>query len=188
MSRFRRLRYRRRPNRPGRYLRGSAVIASLLILTLSFPGFWLKLEDSGWLSRVLSTQPASAQRTNTIEIAERVYGLMPNLPLENHYESRATGDVAVSNTLASRLIRYHLYVKGRSPLYRFDWKLTLADYLGANEWIEASLYPGADDLEENPQAGDVAAIGNLNRAQRDQLVGILVDLHGGNSGTSPYDR
>jgi hypothetical protein len=125
---------------------------------------------------VVGTQSAIAQTVRINQVWQRIYDLMPELPLENQYVSTSTGQVASTNTLANRLIRYHTFIKGRASNYRFDWKLTLADYLGANERIIPGTYPGADSLNTSPLPGDRAAISNLTRAQRDQLVNILVSL------------
>jgi hypothetical protein len=124
----------------------------------------------------LGTQSAIAQTVRIGELWQEVYAQMPDLPLENQYVSRDTGRVATNSTLANRLIRYHTFVKGRAPTYRFDWKLTLADYLGANERIIPGTYPGADSFTNSPLDGDRAAIRKLNRAQRDQLVNILTTI------------
>jgi hypothetical protein len=99
---------------------------------------------------------------------------MPDLPLENHYIDQTTGAPAENNTLVLRLIRYHVYLKGRSPIHRFDWRLTLADYLGVNQYLVDELYPGHERLAPNPADGDIAAIRSLNRRQRSQLVDTLV--------------
>jgi hypothetical protein len=115
---------------------------------------------------------------------QRVYELMPDLPRENQYIDRVTGAPVPNSTLVTRLIHYHLFIKSRAPNYRLDWKLTLADYLDANEWISPSLYSSADTLQPNPLNGDKAAIGGLNRAQRDQLVTALVSIFSGNSPSS----
>jgi hypothetical protein len=106
--------------------------------------------------------------------AEAIHAQFPDLPLENQYIDRTTGDVAASNTLVRRLINYHLLVKGRPPFSRLDWKLTLADYLGANELMFQANYPGAMELRTNPLAGDRAAIAQLTRQQRNDLVLALV--------------
>ena len=128
-------------------------------------------------------QPASAQTTSTSyqvvgasDVWRQVYQQLPNLPLENQYVSHDTGKVDPNSTLVSRLIRYHIYVKGRPLIYRLDWLLTLADYLGANETMDEGRYPGADSLQKNPLDGDRAAIGRLNLAQRDALVQVLVNI------------
>jgi hypothetical protein len=105
-----------------------------------------------------------------------VYQKLPTLPLENQYVNRETGKIDPNNTLVSRLMRYHLYVKGRPANYRFDWKLTLADYLGVNEPIEPLTYPGADALKQNPVEKDITIINQLDRTQRDELVQTLVNI------------
>ena len=107
------------------------------------------------------------------EVGQQVYQQVPNLPRENQYVSTETGKVDPNNTLVRRMIRYHVYVKGRPPGYRLDWKLTLADYLGANSLMQESQYPGSDSLKTNPLEGDRTARGRLNRAQRDALVQVL---------------
>jgi hypothetical protein len=110
------------------------------------------------------------------EVWQLVYQKLPTLPLENQYVNRETGKIDSNNTLVSRLMRYHLYVKGRPANYRFDWKLTLADYLGVNEPIEPLTYPGADALKQNPVEQDIAIIHQLDRTQRDELVQTLVNI------------
>ena len=111
-----------------------------------------------------------------------VYEKLPDLPIENNYISKETGKVDSNNTLVGRLIRYHVFVKGRPPNYRFDWKLSLADYLGATpDYLVESVYPGNDVLRSNPMERDRAAIQSLNRTQRDALVQALVDVFSGDS-------
>jgi hypothetical protein len=114
-----------------------------------------------------------------------VYERLPNLPLENQYVSKETGAVASENTLVSRLIRYHVYVKSRPPNFRFDWKLTLADYLGAHEYLVESAYPGATTLRENPMESDRAVIEKLTRAERDALIDALVSVFTPNTTQTP---
>lgn len=114
-----------------------------------------------------------------------VYEKLPELPKENHYVRRETGEVDADNTLMRRLLRYHIFVKSRPPNYRLDWKLTLADYLDANEFISESIYPGHDLLRENPRDGDRAAIARLNRQQRDALVEVLVTIYNPNYQRKP---
>jgi hypothetical protein len=133
----------------------------------------------------LNLPPASAQTPQPQQIGQQVYQALPDFPLENQYVNKETGKVATSNTLASRLIRYHLYVKGRLPTFRLDWKLTLADYLGANEYIVEGIYPGYDVLQTNPASGDRAAIKRLNRNQRDALINVLVKLFNPNYQDAP---
>ncbi|MBW4517338.1 MAG: hypothetical protein KME11_19200 [Timaviella obliquedivisa GSE-PSE-MK23-08B] len=125
----------------------------------------------------MRTQPLVAQDVRVGDAWQQVYELLPDFPRENQYVNRENGKVAESNTLISRLIRYHVYVKVRPVNYRLDWKLTLADYLGANErMMPASSYPSADTLRTNPFQNDVAVIRNLDRTQRDALVQTLVNV------------
>jgi hypothetical protein len=174
---------------------------SFLLVTLSVVMFTLlnSILESGKLS-LLAVEPLgiahrpsismeqvaqeSAPREVRIQDAWKfVYERLPDLPIENNYISKETGKVDPNNTLVGRLIRYHVFVKGRPPNYRFDWKLSLADYLGATpDYLVESVYPGSDVLRENPIERDRAAIQALNRAQRDALVQALVDVFSENSG------
>lgn len=146
----------------------------LTLLTLGVVGFLsaihIQLPDFSF-----GTQPVLAQRIRIEGAWRKVYAKLPDLPLENQYVSRESGKVDPDNTLVSRLIRYHVYVKGRPPFYRLDWKMTLADYLGVNGAMDEAIYPSSDTLRKNPTEGDVAAINRLNRVQRDALVQALVD-------------
>ncbi len=119
--------------------------------------------------------PAAAQLYRT-DVWQQVYQRLPDLPMENQYVSKETGKVDPNSTLVSRLIRYHVYVKSRPPTYRFDWKLTMADYLGANEYLVESAYPGNETLRQNPMESDRAVIQKLTRAQREALVDALVSV------------
>lgn len=129
---------------------------------------------------IISSQPASAQLMRSRDTWRQVYERLPDFPKENQYVSNETGEVNLESTLASRLIRYHLYEKRRLPNYRFDWKLTLADYLGANEYINESNYPGSSTLTENPMTGDRAVIEKLTRQQREDLIEVLVSIYNPN--------
>lgn len=129
-----------------------------------------------------SPQETKAAPVRPQEVWRFVYQYLPDFPLENTYIAKETGKVASENTLAGRLIRYHVYVKGRPPNYRFDWKLTLADYLGITpDYLLEDVYPGADSLQKNPMERDAEVLRSLNRAQRDALVQVLVDIFNGNS-------
>ncbi|XHX78907.1 MAG: hypothetical protein RBJ76_02940 [Stenomitos frigidus ULC029] len=125
----------------------------------------------------LGQSPAIAQPVRPETAWQSVYERLPNFPKENQYVSKATGKVELDNTLVGRLIRYHLYVAGRSPSYRFDWKLTLADYLGLglNGGFDETSYPSRATLRTSPAEGDRAVINQLNRSQREALVQALVD-------------
>ena len=142
-------------------------------------------------SRLRSSESASVQRVaqqstptqvRAQDVWKFVYEKLPDLPIENNYISKETGKVDPNNTLVGRLIRYHVFVKGRPPNYRFDWKLSLADYLGATpDYLVESVYPGNDVLRSNPMERDRTVIQSLNRTQRDALVQALVDVFSGNS-------
>lgn len=154
-------------------LRNTLMTAGLLILTVG-------LSTAGQ-KNLLNIQPAIAQRISPSDVWQQVYQQLPDFPRENKYLSKQTGKVAENNTLASRLIRYHIYIKERAPNYRLDWKLTIADYLDANEAIYDPTYPGNDTLRENPLEGDRATIKRLNRHQREALVQVLTNIFNPNS-------
>ncbi len=120
--------------------------------------------------------PAAAQRLTLGEAAAQVYLVLPQLPREDQYRPASAGDREVGSTLVQRLIRYHQLAKSRSVYSRLDWKLTVADYLGAYDYINPDAYPGAETLSQNPLEGDRAAVRRLSRAQREQLVQTLVNL------------
>lgn len=105
-----------------------------------------------------------------------VYERLPDFPLENQYIELETGDPAENNTLADRLIRYHVFVKNRPPNSRLDWKFTLADYLGVNEPMLAYQYPGSDSLETNPLSRDMEIVSQFDRQQRNELVEVMVSI------------
>ncbi len=127
-------------------------------------------------TNLFSIQPAYGQRITPSDVWQLVYQQLPDFPRENKYISKENGKVAENNTLVNRLIRYHIYTKGRAPIYRLDWKLTLADYLGANEIMYDTTYPGNDSLRENPIEGDRKAISRLTRSERNDLVQVLVNI------------
>lgn len=138
------------------------------------------------LAQVQRVAQSSSKDLRVGDAWRLVYQQLPDFPLENNYVSKEGGKVDPNNTLAGRLIRYHLFVKGRPPNYRFDWKVTLADYLGATpEYLEEGVYPGADVLRVNPIERDRTVIQSLNRAQRDALIQVLVDIFSGNTPNIP---
>lgn len=173
---------------------------SFLLITLSVAIFTLlsSILESGQLS-VSALEPSilrANQSVSEVRISQEpqpplrvqdawklVYEKLPDFPIANNYISKETGKVDPNNTLVGRLIRYHMFVKGRPPNYRFDWKLSLADYLGVTpDYLVESVYPGNDVLRSNPIEGDRAAIQGLNRNQRDALVQALVDVFTGDFG------
>jgi hypothetical protein len=141
--------------------------------------------DNSKSTNLIGIQPAIAQRISPGEIWQLVYQQLPDFPKENHYLSKETGKAAENHTLAGRLIRYHIYIKERTPNYRLDWKLTLADYLNTNETMYDVTYPGFDVLRENPIEGDRKAISKLTRSQRNALVQVLINIFTGNSANTP---
>jgi len=132
------------------------------------------------LTGIMGMQTAIAQDTTSRNISEIIYQKIPDLPRENKYISQESKKVAINNTLVSRIISYHNYVKRRPPNYRLDWKLTLADYLGVNEMIDEKSYPGSDTLRKNPLESDRAAVKKLSLHQRNALVQALVDIFSSN--------
>ncbi len=140
---------------------------------LTLIGLGLLLTGLFSLGGLLPMQPTPAQTVELTRVTEQIYQQLPDLPLENDYLNDQTGRVSSDNTLLGRLIRYHIYAKGRPPNYRLDWKLTLADYLGVNERIEPKTYPSGSSLRQNPMTADIAAIQRLTLAQRTALVDLL---------------
>ncbi len=137
---------------------------------------------------LLGSGPAYAQLRLIPEAARRVYEALPDLPLENTYtpvNPNDGGPPPEEDTLVRRMMVYHLQVVGRSPTDRFDWQLTLADYLDANEPIVAQRYPGAERLTVNPYAQDKAAVQALSRQRRWALLRELVLAFGGDPDPKP---
>ncbi|WP_293075010.1 hypothetical protein [Moorena sp. SIO4A5] len=153
-----------------------ALGLALTTMTSGLLLLWKSHDQAPSVFQLLGAQPAVAQFFIPPEISKVVYKRLPDLPQENQYISKESGKVAANNTLVNRLIRYHVYGKKRLPNFRFDWKLTMADYLGAYDYLEASQYPSGDTLTENPMEGDIAAIEQLTRAERDALVSVLVNI------------
>jgi hypothetical protein len=118
-----------------------------------------------------------AQSLRPETVAPQAYQILEDFPLANQYISQETGVVDPNNTLLMRLIRYHQYVKRRPVQYRFDWKLTLADYLDANEAMLEAQYPGQTVLTENPFSGDRQVIQALTRQQREELITVLTNIY-----------
>jgi hypothetical protein len=131
-------------------------------------------------SPAIAQNPPTVSNTSSIRAegaAAIVYQQLPYLPKENEYRRKETGEIDPEHTLISRFIRYNQDLKKRTNRYRFDWKLTLADYLGANETIDPETYPGSVTLTTNPFATDVKAIQALNRRQRQELVDLLAFIY-----------
>ncbi len=131
------------------------------------------------LSSVSALLPGAIAQTavSPRKVSEQVYQRLPEFPLENQYLRKDNNKQATESTLVERLIQYHSTVKGRSPQFRLDWKITLADYLGMNDFLVPDAYPGKAFLKANPLESDRAIIRKLNRQQRDSLLQALVDIY-----------
>ena len=127
-----------------------------------------------------SSSVVFAQSLRPEKVSAQVYQAIPNFPLENNYTNKETQEIATENTLITRIVRYHQYVKTRPTVFRLDWKLTLADYLGKNEIIKRGRYPGYSTLTENPLKADRQVISNLTMEQREELVNVLVSIYNPN--------
>ena len=128
------------------------------------------------LSIAPSTSPAHARIVRTAEIAQKIYAELPEIPLENQYFNQKLKKIDPSNTLINRVLRYHAFTKGRPADIRLDWKLTLADYLGANDIMDPATYPSHDVLSKNPLDDDRAAVNTLTRSMRDRLIDRLIQF------------
>lgn len=118
-------------------------------------------------------------------VAAMVYEKFPDIPLENQYISKESGEIAKDNTLMSRFVRYHRDVQRRAMIYRFDWQLTFADYLGANQPIKPETYPSYNTLNQNPAENDIKAIQSLNRRQRSEIVDLIATIYQSENQPSP---
>lgn len=171
---------RRSPIRPlNKWLR-PALVTTLVVLLIQ-PSFAqapaTELSPGSNKSPVAQAQPTQRpKRIRRGDIWKTVYQQLPDLPREDSYVDRATNRPS-SSTLVQRLLAYHGSTRGRSPYHRFDWKLTLADYLGKNEIMTPGLYPRGTRFTQNPMEGDRQAISQLDRAQRDDLINTIVSLY-----------
>ncbi|GAB4147636.1 MAG: hypothetical protein Fur0046_25940 [Cyanobacteria bacterium J069] len=169
---------RSRSRRQARIRLISRLIAAVLIAAGMIMALSLLVPTQGrYAGEPLAGQRAIAQQYGVpipSNVADEIYRRLPDLPLENEYILQRTGEVDPEDTLISRMLRYHTLIKGRSPISRFDWKLTLADYLGINEPIVPGAYPGAINLTTNPLETDTAVVSQFTRAQRNTLVNTLV--------------
>ena len=120
--------------------------------------------------------PAHARIVRTAETAQKIYIELPEIPLENQYFNQKLKKIDPNNTLINRILRYHAFTKGRPADIRLDWKLTLADYLGANDIMDPATYPSHDVLSKNPMDDDRAAVNKLPRSMRDQLIDRLIQF------------
>ena len=125
--------------------------------------------------------PVSAQRIRDIpERTAQIYELLPDLPLEDSYVS-LNGEVMANSSWVQRILLYHIQTKGRLPNSRFDWRMTFADFLGANLPMYTNQYPGADIFAQNPLNGDRDLFQTLTRQERNQLLAAFLQVYGNNS-------
>lgn len=156
----------------------SRILSFFLLALLGFG--LVSLVGTRHDSFAIAQNPPPSSNTSSIRAegaAAIVYEKLPYLPKENQYRRKETGEIDPEHTLMSRFIRYNQDLKKRTNRYRFDWKLTLADYLGVNETIEPETYPGSLTLTTNPFETDVKAIQALNRRQRQELVDLLAFIY-----------
>lgn len=153
----------------------TVLTITLCLFTHSFPFFGENLGEIGGQSNRLYGGVLAQTLTPEV-VSEEVYKKIPDFPLENNYINIESQQVASENTLITRVVRYHQYIKSRPTIYRLDWKLTLADYLGKNEIIDENRYPNTT-LTENPLEKDKKIIQSLTRQQRDELVNVLVNIY-----------
>jgi hypothetical protein len=159
-----------------RFLKNTLELLLVALIGFLFP-FWLTKIEQGSFSGKFWLSPVHAQTLSPEKVAREVYEQMPTLAQENEYTRAETNEIDRDNTLISRIVRYHQYVKARPTAFRLDWKLTLADYLGVNEIIQESRYPGYSTLTKNPLEKDREAINSLTFEQRQQLVDLLVSIY-----------
>jgi hypothetical protein len=145
-------------------------LSFLMVVLLQNNAPWMTVSQAQGL-------PAGGYTVVVEVIAQQVYDRFPKLPKANEYRRQDNGEVDKDSTLISRMIRYHRDIKKRPTRYRFDWKLTLADYLGANEQMTPDRYPGLSTLTESPLEADRQLIASLNRQQRQGLVDFLAELY-----------
>ncbi len=122
------------------------------------------------------TDSASAQRIRDIpEKAEQIAELVPNLPAQEEREK-----------WLQRILLYHVRTKGRLANSRFDWRLTFADFLGANNPMYADQYPPGD-TEENPLNSDRELFQAMSRQERNEFLAAILEVYGNNSVTNSLE-
>jgi hypothetical protein len=161
---------------PFKQLCSVTLVAGVVAIGLVLDGLGFSALFSGQVPQPSLAQPAVQSSYISPEtVSNRLYQQLPSFPKEDQYKPN-NKDFAPS-TLVERLVQYHTGIKGRNPRLRFDWKLTLADYLGLNELMPAQSYPGREYLARNPLDGDRAVVRQLSRQQRQQLVQTLVNIY-----------
>jgi hypothetical protein len=152
-------------------------VSKVLAVNVTRMRQWWQYGQIGFLGFCLSillALPSGGQTVRVGDAWKMVYQQLPELPQANQYVSRETKQPDPTNTFVGRLISYHLYTKNRPAALRLDWKLTIADYLNANEDIDPDNYPTQKRMQTHPLEGDRAIIQQLTRAQREQLIQVLI--------------
>lgn len=163
-----------------RHHRIGKIFSFLLLVFLGFSFAILGNFNPSLPNAIAQDVPPTVSNTSSLrveDVAAIVYQQLPYLPKENQYRRSETGEVDPNHTLISRFIRYHQDVKKRQTRYRLDWRITFADYLGANELIDPDKYPGKISLQTNPVTTDIKAIQGLNRRQRQEVVDLLALIY-----------
>lgn len=150
------------------------ILLFILVLGLSIGRNWQEVAQSQNPPNPNLPRPIVTQTVRIQTVSRLIYTQMPDFPAENQYLNRRTGVVDAEDTLVNRLIRYHIVAKNRAPMLRFDWRLTLADYLDINEPMIEDRYPGTDTLQPEPMRSDRAAVSRLTPTQRTNLINLLV--------------
>ncbi len=150
------------------------ILIFILALGLILGRSWQEAAQSQNLPNPNLPRPIVTQTVRIQMVSRLIYTQIPDFPTENQYLNRRTGMVDPEDNLVGRLIRYHVVAKNRAPMLRFDWRMTLADYLDANEPMIEDRYPGTDTLQPEPMRSDRAAISRLTPAQRTTLINLLV--------------
>ncbi len=149
-----------------------------LIPSVNLPLVECKKNNIGFYNvRLFAEATVFAQSLSPETVADKFYQKFPDFPKENNYLDVDTGEEVENNTLVTRIVRYHQYIKARPTRFRLDWKLTLADYLGKNEIIIEDRYPGYSSLQKNPFKKDQEVIKNLTQSERQKLVDVLVSIY-----------
>ncbi|MEM9569227.1 MAG: hypothetical protein AAF974_13070 [Cyanobacteria bacterium P01_E01_bin.34] len=125
---------------------------------------------------VVFAKPSFPQRIRDIpEKATQIYELVPDLPGGGEDER-----------WLQRLLLYHVRTKGRLANSRFDWRLTFADFLGANETMYADQYPPGS-TEVNPLNGDRDRFQTMTRQDRNEFLAAILQVYGNNSVTNSLE-
>lgn len=142
---------------------------------------WLPMKKCLFVGAALASldtfrMPVFAQRIRDIpERTAQIYELMPDLPGSGEDEQ-----------WLQRILLYHVRTKGRLTDSRFDWRLTFADFLDANEPIYADQYPSGN-TDVNPLTDDRQLFQAMTRQDRNEFLAAILEVYGNNSVTNPLE-